>query len=74
MAHAETCPVCGGCGITPSTTDDKCHGCNGKGWVEVGNSGPTTYPAPMPYPLPYPPYREWPRVTWVYLSERGLFY
>lgn len=52
MAHAEKCPVCNGKGeiiknnMTGETT--VCHGCNGKGWVEVGteypnpiNSGPT---------------------------------
>lgn len=45
MAHAEICPVCGGKGKIPIPTDERstaapgeetCHGCNGKGWVQVG--------------------------------------
>lgn len=50
MARAVVCPVCGGSGrvISPDfggtygllspptdTTDAICHGCRGKGWVEV---------------------------------------
>ena len=48
MAHAETCPVCYGAGkirnncnpyIIPVGTYNKvCHGCNGKGWIEVGDT------------------------------------
>lgn len=44
MAHAEICPICLGEGkIRPEgiwSEDCKitCHGCGGKGWVEVGNS------------------------------------
>jgi hypothetical protein len=50
MAHSEICPVCKGCGELPNLlkvpnplTEPKvgirirCHGCNGKGWVEVGD-------------------------------------
>ena len=44
--HAEKCPICGGRGSIheygwqgkSTACDDKehvCHGCNGKGWVEV---------------------------------------
>ena len=43
MRHAELCPVCNGSGkvIASQSTDvtvrtKKCHGCNGKGWVEIG--------------------------------------
>ena len=32
MKHAELCPVCGGTG---KVNGEKCHGCDGKGWVEV---------------------------------------
>jgi len=44
MAHAEICPICKGegklqLGTLPSTTytvnTKICHGCGGKGWVEV---------------------------------------
>ena len=31
--HAECCPVCGGLGKVQS--DVICHGCGGRGWVEV---------------------------------------
>jgi hypothetical protein len=65
MTHSEICPVCGGKGTvpmnnpsgwTPVTTSGEppqktCHGCSGRGWVEVND---------MPYYLPqpdyYPPY------------------
>ena len=41
MTHAEKCPVCGGKGNArkgnsePNEGPLDCHGCNGKGWVEV---------------------------------------
>lgn len=38
MAHAETCPICGGGGWYPPTFrtfQNTCYGCDGKGWVEV---------------------------------------
>ena len=42
MAHAEKCPVCGGDGGRRGSRSDTgssefvtCHGCGGKGWVEV---------------------------------------
>lgn len=44
MTHAEKCPVCWGSGKVagpPSTgtavidTGQTCHGCGGRGWVEV---------------------------------------
>lgn len=45
MAKAVTCPVCGGDGVVlpkdegSYSTDYKetCHGCGGKGWVEVSD-------------------------------------
>lgn len=41
MARAVLCPVCGGSGKKYKNgtykygTEKPCHGCNGKGWVEV---------------------------------------
>jgi hypothetical protein len=45
MAHAEKCPVCGGTGKVKDNNygsktdgnDVECHGCSGKGWVEVAD-------------------------------------
>lgn len=43
MRRAVICPVCLGKGknlpdeITTSAVKIICHGCNGKGWVEVGD-------------------------------------
>jgi hypothetical protein len=60
MAHAEKCPVC--LGIGKVNTDDKstaggqmsCHGCGGKGWIEVQDyNGFPLYPYYWPnYPPP----------------------
>lgn len=77
MAHAETCPVCRGSGCTddgkePRITVD-CHGCNGKGWVEVGDTipvWPVQPPGPTTYPYGLPPW--FPIVTYTYSSDRGL--
>lgn len=58
MNKAVTCPVCFGTGKITKTTagtaggtfEVDCHGCGGKGWVEVADD-------PMPYFPPYiPPY------------------
>lgn len=79
MAHAEICPVCHGIGRTEfveggsGTTVRKsqpCHGCDGKGWVEVGDDTPCPYGFPPWFPVPYKP--EWPRITWHYQHEVGL--
>ncbi|MFH1231242.1 MAG: hypothetical protein V1709_07065 [Planctomycetota bacterium] len=46
MSKAVLCPVCGGSGTIQPYDDGQspavpqpviCHGCGGKGWVEVGN-------------------------------------
>ena len=42
--HSEKCPICNGKGTIPqfnasteSSMEITCHGCNGKGWIEVRN-------------------------------------
>lgn len=47
---AQRCPVCDGTG---KYKKKKCHGCNGRGWVEVRDYIPYW---PNPYPNPYVPY------------------
>jgi len=37
MKHAEICPVCGGAG---QVNGQRCHGCGGRGWVEVEGAIP----------------------------------
>ena len=57
MAHAERCPICNGSGkIKKLDVEETCHGCGGKGWVEVS----TSYPWSRPYPKPCPrhPYED----------------
>ncbi len=60
MAHAEVCPVCWGTGKArrfgaTDLTEEwvNCHGCGGKGWVEVSDNSPH-YPRPYPQPEPAP--------------------
>jgi hypothetical protein len=82
MAHAETCPVCGGTGIVDKkiavggtvreiTSNEDCHGCDGKGWVEVGRDDPPVVVPWGPYvPNPWPETHE-PTINigdWVYES------
>lgn len=47
MSHAEKCPICYGKGKVQETSgfgtsqkkaDRTCHGCGGKGWVEVADT------------------------------------
>lgn len=54
MTHAEKCPVCGGSGRLDVQI---CHGCEGWGWVTVGE--PET-PTPPPVVWPTPPPVVWP--------------
>ena len=59
---AVKCPVCNGTGKLCKETSDStdiskievtCHGCNGRGWVEVHDDyTPYPEPNPMPYPIP----------------------
>jgi len=53
MVHAERCPICGGTGVVVWDNEKgryvgcarveisavPCHGCGGKGWVEVNDEG-----------------------------------
>jgi len=69
VAHAEKCPVCNGRGTVPpkdsitSGVEVPCYGCNGKGWVEVGNGSSSCPYEPYPY-NPYPLYPWYPQVWW----------
>ena len=76
MSHAEKCPVCDGSGKVHSDDTKSafcmCHGCDGKGWVEVGDSNiPVPYLVPVPTPAPVHPWPwqpvpykpEWPSIT-----------
>ena len=65
MSHAERCPVCYGTGkytppqdpnSTAVSTPQTCHGCGGKGWVEVDSNQPNSIPYFPYYPTcPYYP-------------------
>lgn len=68
--HAEKCPICGGAGQLQGINDlsgsaanpptRTCHGCGGKGWVEVRDDKPewviTTPWTQPPEPNDIPPY------------------
>ena len=65
MSKAQMCPVCKGRGKIPGHKDmgstviengKTCHGCDGRGWVEVGGDDPPYWTVPyQPWPS-YPPY------------------
>lgn len=82
MSKAELCPVCKGKGKLNIGLHDgecTCHGCNGKGWVEVGCDYPSIPIDPAPwYPVPYypqpftvPPSYPWGPVTYSFLMTCG---
>jgi hypothetical protein len=58
--HAEICPICNGEGRIKRTKDQtaegyqRCHGCDGKGWVEVQDI--YLHISPEPDYDPYPGY------------------
>jgi len=52
---AVLCPVCNGTGVYSKDRWDMCHGCGGKGWVEVREE-PITYIYYPSYVPEYPPY------------------
>lgn len=86
MKHAELCPVCQGTGkitkklkeaITAADLCKICHGCGGKGWVEISDDdntqpqpakNPPPSPSPFPYLNPWYPkvYQDYPYQTWYY--------
>ena len=43
MAHAERCPLCNGTGRVnkQGRSNEPCHGCCGRGWVEVADAAPS---------------------------------
>ncbi len=55
MAHSEICPVCEGVGILKiskgsEVKDKPCHGCYGKGWIEVsGDASIQVFPPGMDF-------------------------
>ena len=73
--HAEKCLICNGSGKAKvGETKFPCYGCDGRGWVEVGDSYPPALPnipvtpsLPQPWSPPdwptmqprYYPYRYW---------------
>ena len=75
MVHAEKCPVCKGDGELPPKPSDNdlwriCHGCGGKGWIEVGSDNQCPAIPWSVYPVPQQPY--FPIITYTYSSDRGL--
>lgn len=67
MAHAEKCPICYGSGRigVERTSRKDCHGCQGKGWIEVDDTIPVfPGPYPTPVPMPYLPRSGWHRDDW----------
>ena len=81
MSRAQKCPVCGGTGKIvdqddgPSTAAPQprtCHGCGGKGWVQVGRDDPPAAPWPLPtWPWDRHPLYPWgpPLEPWVWGYE-----
>lgn len=78
MAQAVICPICEGKGkildeatkLLTCPTFNPCHGCGGKGWVEVGQVKPD-YSCPMdtPNPIPFVFYHLFaPSTYWTYTS------
>ena len=54
MAKAQLCPVCQGEG---KYKGKKCHGCDGRGWVQVREREPIAWP--VQEPIRYSPSQEW---------------
>ncbi len=75
MSKAVVCPICHGTGkvenIGNTVAEKTCHGCNGKGWVEVGG---LDYYAPYPIWPPYQPSFPWPTcptISWTVADPTG---
>lgn len=84
MSKAVTCPVCFGTGKWRKAivdSEETCHGCGGRGWVEVADDltpftpyippySPPYYPPYDPYPTYIPPIYHWnPVTTWCHMME-----
>ena len=67
--HAEKCPVCGGSGKLPSDgrstgfAERTCHGCGGKGWIQVQNGEREPHISVPWYPIYPAVYSVWPQIT-----------
>ena len=54
MSHSERCPLCDGNGTLPndgrttSAVEPTCHGCYGRGWIEVMDDTPSPVPLQAP--------------------------
>lgn len=73
MSHAEICPICHGKGKIPNPenvtapTEITCHGCNGRGWVEISDEYPSYPYYPPIFPDdPYLWYPYWYKITITY--------
>ena len=71
---AVLCPICNGRGkIEDNSTSANllvtCHGCRGKGWVEVQEYYGYYYYPSYPY---YPTYPIYPQVTWTVTADPML--
>jgi len=83
MKQVVICPICHGNGkvrkiddimiadAAPSIKEERretCHGCGGKGWIEIGKDDYPNYPYIPYYPTPY--YPTWlPNTTIIYGSS-----
>ena len=70
MAHAEICPICHGRGkiknpaSVTAPVEVTCHGCGGRGWVEVGDESAYNIIPYHPYFPPQPYYPRQPHYTY----------
>ena len=59
--HSEICPICSGKGKIKNSENTTyaevtCHGCGGKGWIEISNGNLNIIPTPIYPSSPYTPY------------------
>jgi len=71
--HAERCPVCSGTGkVTENNgtaqNENKCHGCNGLGWVQVEDR---FYQPHSQHPFPM---GEYPTITYTVSPGNWTFF
>jgi len=69
--HSEICPICLGSGKIAcecGSGTKVCHGCGGKGWVEVSDGyTPYIWPYTWPYVQPY----QWDTQPYKWVSDDG---